>query len=177
MSNKIINDVNNLVNIELDSREIKIINNRDIRYKQFDDNLPEYLYTHKKQMDIIKSLFMQFKIDYTDIFDREIKKKINGYKNQDKKKNKLDDNLIKMDDVIEKLLLSKLKCYYCNQDIFIIYKQHRENEQWTLDRIDNNIGHTSENTVISCLKCNIQRRTTDFDKFIFTKNIIIKKVC
>ena len=28
--------------------------------------------------------------------------------------------------------------------------------QWTLDRIDNNIGHSKENVVICCLKCNLK---------------------
>ena len=45
-----------------------------------------------------------------------------------------------------------------------------------LDRINNDIGHNDSNVVIACLKCNLKRRTTDADKFKFTKQMkIIKK--
>ena len=55
-------------------------------------------------------------------------------------------------------------------------KYSREKEQWTLDRIDNNIGHTKDNVVISCLSCNIKRGVMDDAKFKFTKQLkIIKK--
>ena len=27
---------------------------------------------------------------------------------------------------------------------------------WTLDRINNDLSHTNDNTCISCLKCNLQ---------------------
>jgi len=48
--------------------------------------------------------------------------------------------------------------------------------QWTLDRIDNDMGHNNNNTVISCLGCNLQRRTTNQDKFLFTKQLKLKKI-
>ena len=38
----------------------------------------------------------------------------------------------------------------------------------SLDRIDNNLCHSNENTVIACLKCNLQRRCQDAKKFTFT---------
>ena len=44
--------------------------------------------------------------------------------------------------------------------------------QWTVDRIDNSIGHDIENIVISCLKCNLQSRSSD--KFLQTKKMVIK---
>ena len=96
---------------------------------------------------------------------------------QDIKKNKFnEEKLIKIDECIDKLVLSKMKCYYCNQDLLLIYEKVREPTQWTLDRLDNNIGHITENVVICCLKCNLKRRTTDDKKFKFSKQMkIIKK--
>ena len=47
--------------------------------------------------------------------------------------------------------------------------------QWTVDRIDNSIGHDIDNIVISCLKCNLQRKTRSADKFAQTKQLVIKK--
>jgi hypothetical protein len=47
--------------------------------------------------------------------------------------------------------------------------------QWTVDRIDNSIGHDIDNIVISCLKCNLQRKTRSADKFAQTKQLVIKR--
>ena len=96
---------------------------------------------------------------------------------QDIKKDKLnDEKLIKMDECIDKLVLSKMKCYYCMEDMLLVYENVREPKQWTLDRIDNSIGHHTDNVVISCLDCNLKRRTMNDKKFKFSKQMkIIKK--
>jgi hypothetical protein len=99
-------------------------------------------------------------------FEREIKKKLNSYKNQDKQKNKYDsEKIITYNEIIQKLYDSKLKCYYCNCDMVILFNKKREGCQWTLERFDNNIGHYETNTCISCLKCNLQRRTDNYEYF------------
>ena len=72
-------------------------------------------------------------------------------------------------------MVSKLRCFYCSKEVKVVYGYVRDDFQWTLDRIDNGIGHSSENTVISCLKCNLQRRVTDCKKFEFTKKLRIKR--
>jgi hypothetical protein len=131
---------------------------------------------HKKQIEMINKFFIGEDFEYKKMIEREIEKKIQGYKQQDIKKNIYNENLIiKLDDVIEKLLISKLKCYYCYKEIFVIYKNVRDNMQWTLDRKDNDLCHSKDNTLISCLKCNLQRRVTDVDKFTFTKHLRITK--
>ena len=108
---------------------------------------------------------------------KELERKIKSYKMQDIKKNKLDEEkLIKIDECIDKLVLSKMKCYYCLENMLLIYENVREPKQWTLDRIDNSIGHITENVVISCLDCNLKRRTMNDKKFKFSKQMkIIKK--
>ena len=64
----------------------------------------------------------------------EIKKKINGYKNQDVKKNRHDpDKLITLEETTELLVASKLKCHYCNSSVHIFYDNVREKQQWTLE--------------------------------------------
>lgn len=111
------------------------------------------------------------------LFQSEIKTKLNSYKSQDQKKNIYDINLfINYDDLIEKIKESNLKCYYCCESIFILYEIVRENKQWTLDRINNDEGHNKENIVISCLQCNLKRRDTNSNKFLFTKQLILNKV-
>jgi hypothetical protein len=72
-----------------------------------------------------------------------------------------------------KLYESKLKCYYCLCDMVILYNKKRQNTQWTLERLNNNIGHYDSNTCISCLKCNLQRRTDNYEYFKQGKQIKI----
>jgi hypothetical protein len=93
---------------------------------------------------------------------KELTKKINSYKSQDIKKKILNkEKLVKLDNVVELLLQSK---------------NVRENNQWTLDRIDNNYGHNIDNVMISCLKCNVHRKTMYHERYLFTKELnIIKK--
>ena len=107
---------------------------------------------------------------------REIEKKRNSYKNQDIKKNILDDtNIIKTEELIEKLVISKLICVYCKEDIKLVYEDYRDNKQWSLDRIDNSIGHNKDNVVISCLGCNLKRRTMKKDDFEYSTNLKVIK--
>ena len=132
--------------------------------------------SHKKQLQMINQLFFGDLFDYKTIIEKEIERKWQGYKQQDIKKGIYNSELIiKNEEIISKLVISKLKCFYCYKEIIVIYKNVREPTQWTLDRKDNNDCHSNENTLISCLKCNLQRRVTDLNKFTFTKHLRIKK--
>uniref|UniRef100_A0A6C0KUB3 HNH endonuclease n=1 Tax=viral metagenome TaxID=1070528 RepID=A0A6C0KUB3_9ZZZZ len=105
-----------------------------------------------------------------------ISKKISSYKQQDILKKRLNtDKFIKLDEVLDLLKNCKLECYYCKEKMLILYDVVRESKQWTLDRIDNDIGHNSGNCVISCLSCNLRRRRTSKDAFLFTKQLCIVK--
>ena len=70
----------------------------------------------------------------------------------------------------------KLICYYCNQSTLLLYENVREKKQWTLDRIDNDIGHNENNVVIACLECNLRRRRTNTSAFLFTKQLTIVRL-
>ena len=107
----------------------------------------------------------------------EINTKIQGYKGQDIKKYVHSaDTLITFAEVLEKLRTTQLVCHYCANHVFVFYKNVREPMQWTLDRLDNALSHTNENTCIACLKCNLQRRVTHIDKCMFTKKLKINKI-
>ena len=86
------------------------------------------------------------------------------------------EKFITFDKLVQKLVESKLTCLYCRHPCYLIYDKVRQMNQWTLDRIDNNCGHNNNNVVISCLKCNLERRNTNKDKFLFTKQLKIKKI-
>jgi len=141
-------------------------------------DMPATLFETKIQIPLINKLYLDLTQDfsYKKELLREIDKKIASYKNQDINKNKYTDNNITQEQVIEKLVTSKLKCYYCSCNMLIFYNKVRDIEQWTLDRINNDLSHTNENVVVCCLQCNLQRRCQNKDKFLFTKQLkIIKK--
>lgn len=92
--------------------------------------------------------------------------KLTGYRAQDIEKKKFNQSeFITMNPLLEKLVASKLKCFYCKENILLCYKNVREKKQWTLDRIDNNLGHNTDNVLISCLECNLKRRCLDMNKY------------
>ena len=138
-------------------------------------NFNENFFDINKQTFLINQIYLDIEIENKNEIMREIENKINSYKHQDIDKNILSDNLINIHETIEKLVCSKMKCFYCKKQIFLIYKFARDNLQWTLDRIDNNIGHSNQNTVICCLKCNLERRRKSSDAFKFTKQLKISK--
>jgi len=104
----------------------------------------------------------------------ELNKKISAYKQQDIKKGRYSpDNFVTLEIVDELLLVAENKCFYCLNEVKILYENVREPLQWTLDRIDNEIGHNKNNLVISCLECNLKRRRKSKDAFLFTKQLNI----
>jgi len=133
--------------------------------------------THKDQLTMLNKLYMECDFPLKSLLEKELERKIHGYKSQDIKKEIYDPTLlITLADTIEKLLPTRLQCFYCKTAIVLLYKNVREPTQWTLDRIDNDKCHSKENTVVACLKCNLQRRVTHIDKFTFTKSLKISKV-
>ncbi len=130
----------------------------------------------RKQIEIINQIYLGITLENYKKVIRELNAKIQSYKTQDKKKNKYnEETIIKREELYEKIVISKLKCFYCSNPVKIVYNYIRDDFQWTLDRIDNALGHSNENTVICCLKCNLQRRVTDAKKFEFTKKLRIVK--
>ena len=130
--------------------------------------------SYEEQVKLINKYFLEQDDIMKQFITKELDSKINGYKAQDRKK-QLDCVLINREEIVEKLLVSRLLCNYCRGKVKILFEEVRDNSQWTLDRIDNNIGHSKENTVICCLKCNLERRRLDAEKFRFTKQLKIKK--
>ena len=111
---------------------------------------------------------------YSKLIINHIKTKIQSYKQQDIiKKIYNEAEFINLEQVINLLQETKLKCHYCSCETFLLYEIVREMKQWSLDRINNDIGHNKNNLVIACLECNLKRRRTNKDSFMFTKNLKI----
>ena len=107
---------------------------------------------------------------------RDLRKKHSSYKSQDKQHHKFDDQQhITLEQIIEKLIECKLLCYYCQKPVSLVYHQRKDPRQWTLERLNNNLGHYHENTCIACLKCNLGRRTDNHEYYKMGKTMILKK--
>lgn len=144
-----------------------------IKKKKNVEQLPANYYLIENQLDILERL-TQLELYAT--IKSLIDKKISSYKQQDIEKDKYDvDKFVTFDNVIGKMNESGLNCYYCSCKMFLLYEIVREMKQWTLDRVDNDLGHNNDNVIISCLECNLKRRRTNKDSFLFTKNLTIVK--
>ena len=127
---------------------------------------------HNYQIDLINKIYLDQDFREKKLIIREINCKISSYRQQDIRKNRHEkENLITLDDIIEKLVISKLKCYYCKIPLLIIFDKIRDQNQWTLDRLNNYDEHTNKNTIVCCLKCNLERRRKNSEKFLFTKQL------
>jgi hypothetical protein len=115
--------------------------------------------------------------EHCDFVMKEIHKKIYGYRAQDIEKTLLcQEKLVNIIHVLNLMMNCKNKCYYCKENVNVLYEIVREPKQWTLDRLDNSFGHNNDNVVIACLICNVRRRTMYHERYVFTKQLnIVKK--
>jgi hypothetical protein len=132
------------------------------------------------QLDILKNIhnnvssINNYKL--TNFITSHIKTKISSYKHQDILKNIfLEPDFVTFDYIIDLLNECNMKCHYCACETYLLYEFVREMKQWSLDRINNDIGHNKGNLVIACLECNLKRRRTNKDAFFMTKNLTISR--
>jgi RNase P subunit RPR2 len=141
--------------------------------------IDDAFFAHDKQLEVLRRLIADdTTLEERNFFKKEIKAKLDGYARQDKENGIHDPDLsaiISLDATIEMLLISKLRCTYCRECCELIYKDVMAPRQWTLDRVDNDQGHSGDNVVLACLACNLQRRTMDAERFKFGKQLRIVK--
>ena len=142
---------------------------------KFDLNYYEYENQMKIIVDI-KNNNLTYNDNVSKIALQEINKKIYGYKQQDIIKKLFDETrFLNLHSVIDKMIQCKLKCYYCSSEMNVLYDISREAKQWSVDRIDNDLGHNLDNFYLACLECNLKRRRRSDDKFLFTKQLKLIK--
>ena len=134
-----------------------------------------------KNLDFMENLYILQKKNELNKVQEEIRRqinyKINSYRSQDvKKRLLLESDFVDYDYVLNLLIGKQLKCFYCRDDVMLLYNYVRENKQWTLERIDNKIGHNRGNVEIACLLCNLRRRTMYHERYVFTKQLCVVKM-
>jgi hypothetical protein len=135
--------------------------------------------TIEKQIELIKKINENNYTSYDEesrIMCQQLERKISSYKQQDVDKKVLDlEKLLNLKNVIDKLINCEMNCYYCTSKMYLLYEIVRERKQWTVDRINNDLGHNNDNFVVACLECNLKRRCRTKEKFLFTQQLFIVK--
>ena len=181
-------DLSKIINITGTNNkyQMKKINERNIEKEvkkrvqsekwSFSDENYEYSNQIKMIIDISNNN-LTYMNEVSKIAIQEINKKIYGYKQQDKLKKLFNEiKFITFDSIINKMIECELKCRYCKIGMNVLYDISREVKQWSVDRIDNDLGHNIDNFHLACLDCNLKRRRRTDEKFLFTKQLnIVKK--
>ncbi len=139
-------------------------------------------YTHRIQVDLIRCMSrpeedmpLQY-VEAVPVFVRHIKEKLSGYLAQDRVQDRLDvGEHIAYTDAVQKIADCGQTCYYCCEDVLLLYTIARESTQWTLDRIDNAVRHSTDNVVVACLACNLAKGTRGKDAYRATKQMVLHK--
>jgi hypothetical protein len=133
------------------------------------DSMKTIRVANHSQLDILaRILAPQCESDITPecvIAFTEIRRKQQGYISQDKKKKRPFSNPFLIFDIIRLMHDSGMVCHYCTQPVYVLYESKLHPSQWTLDRKDNTRAHDLDNVFISCLACNLKRRTQNARKF------------
>jgi len=131
------------------------------------------------QYKIISQLYSDVLFVGRDEIKRLLCHKLASYERQDKDKERYpttsSEHFVDYTELLELLVLSRGKCYYCNEGLKILYREVRDMKQWTLDRIDNAQIHHAKNCRVACLECNLQKRRRDDAGFLFTKRLKVGK--
>jgi hypothetical protein len=156
----------------------------DVERKSVDRKLEldEQFYTHRIQLDLIRCMDrpgedmpLQY-VAAVPVFARHIKEKLSGYLTQDKVQERVDvgEHITYMD-AVQKIVDCCQTCYYCSESVLLIYTIARDATQWTLDRIDNAVRHSTDNVVVACLACNLTKRRRSKEAFLATKQMVLHK--
>lgn len=154
--------------VEIPEKEQKIIKKKEKKKRKIVLNPIWKKISQEQQVEFIEQKFNDEKIK--NLFFQQIQKKLAGYKTQDiKKKRYSPDNFIQKDDLLKLLNETGLICKYCCEPIILLYENVREPKQWSLDRINNDIGHNTDNVCIACLSCNLKRKTIYYERYLRAK--------
>ena len=176
------NDIKKILIIEppvSNSKKVKCEKEKKLRVETNTWGLTDVELKHEYQLQSLNTFDINININedkYKKLIKSHLKDKINSYKQQDIVKKRLNDaEFVSLKDTIDLLKNCEMKCAYCSEEVYILYEKVREKRQWSLDRINNDIGHNRGNLLIACLECNLKRRRTNKDAFFFTKNMVIIK--
>jgi len=108
--------------------------------------------------------------------DARSARKVAGYKKQDDRFAIYSaKHSVTVADVKAMMAACDMRCTHCLAPMRREYGA-RDPRQWTVDRVDNTLGHNVGNVVLCCLQCNLKRRNTPLEKFRFTQQLKVVKL-
>jgi hypothetical protein len=107
---------------------------------------------------------------------KEIMAKIRSYAAQDVRASRPPPVDLSLKAALERLVVSRGRCAYCQRQLAFLYKEARDPLQWTFDRVDNELSHDPRNIVVTCLNCNLAKRRMSHEKFLLTKRLKLEKL-
>ena len=96
-----------------------------------------------------------------------VSSRVDWYRRMDKKASR--ECTLSATDVLEILQRDRMRCTHCLSQLqpvqFANGVKVDDAECWSMDRIDNAIGHTADNCITACTKCNKARSSTSVSAF------------
>lgn len=112
---------------------------------------------HKKYYENNKNeLNKKMKVYAKSSIEVILKNKIKNYKQRDIHYNRQfnDDDYVSIEYVNEMLTKCNNRCSLCSIELKLTNFEKRDNQQFSIDRLDNKIAHIKSNIQITCLGCN-----------------------
>lgn len=106
----------------------------------------------------------------------ELRAKRRGYQEQDRGRGWDPAFVLTERDMAEQMLVQKQRCWHCKTHIRVLYRDRYDPLQWSIDRMDNTRGHTRDNVVVSCMRCNLRRGKTAIHRFKGTYTTVSKDI-
>lgn len=73
-------------------------------------------------------------------------------------------------DIVQCHSIQQGRCFHCH---VVLNDTANDNLSWSIDRKDNNRGHTKDNFVLSCVKCNLLRKDVNFE--VWSKRMLFER--
>jgi hypothetical protein len=88
-----------------------------------------------------------------------LRRKLYEYRKQDRENGCHNrKTAISAEETVQLVAKANGKCAHCKRVVSFVKNGAMRGDGFSLDRKNNEIGHTRENCVVSCLKCNVKRR-------------------
>jgi hypothetical protein len=108
-----------------------------------------WIYTAISRATEIKNINLYFGDASTNLLDYKIQGMIASHKRSDTKRNMPTDDYITLPWVLDELKNTDV-CYYCKDEL--------NEDNFSIDRKDNNLNHIKENCQIICRNCNVSKK-------------------
>lgn len=129
------------------------------QYHMFDKHMKYTALTRAKNFEdinIIKEKYVMYNDEETNFKD-----KIVGHCKEDKRKRRKCNVTVSW--VKEQLKKQDRKCHFCRGVVKTVGYRSKDKSQFSIDRLDNSIGHIKSNCVISCYECQLRGMTRDIN--------------